>query len=294
LDREKAISYKVKFGFQACYTDMFQMLANEKPDAVCIIVPEQFMCSTSIAVMELGYPVLLEKPPGLYKDETLRMIATAKKAGVINQVAFNRRHMPLITKLKEEMGIHAPDAIQCIFYDFFRFDRRDEAFETTAIHGIDAVKHIIGSEYQEVLFSYQEMPLFGKNVANLMLDCLFKNGVAARINFCPCAGAVVERACVNAKDHTFFLQTPIWNGFDTPGELVHVEKGKLASRVFGQDLGCGSEMFETNGFYDENVSFFENVRMSRPSRDDIQSALQAVEIAESIALRKRVWSAGAL
>ena len=62
------------------------MLDTEKPDAVCIVLPVQYICQTSILVMEKGYPVLMEKPPGLNKEETIRMIAAAEKFGVINQV----------------------------------------------------------------------------------------------------------------------------------------------------------------------------------------------------------------
>jgi hypothetical protein len=285
FNEERALTYKESFGFQRYYTDMVQMLETEKPDAVCIIVPEQFICQTTISVMEMGYPVLLEKPPGLNKEETLRMIAVAEKTGVINQVAFNRRHIPLINKLKEEMNKYSKDTIQSIFYEFYRFGRTDTAFETTAIHGIDVVKNIIGSDYKEVRFTYQEMPHLGKNVANMLLDCKFENGIVARLNFCPCAGVIVDRACINALDHTFFLQTPIWNGFDTPGKLTHIKEGKLESEISGLDLNCGKEMFETNGFYDENYLFFENIRSGKKCEDDIKSAFQAVEIAELIKMR---------
>ncbi len=290
FDEEKAKNFKEAFGFKRYYTDMLKMLEIEKPDAVCIVVPERLICQTSISVMEKGYPILLEKPPGLNKEETLRMIAVAEKTGVINQVAFNRRHIPLLKKLKEEMEKHSKNTIQSIFYEFYRFDRKDTAFETTAIHGIDAVKHIIGCDYRDIRFTYQEMPHIGKNVANMFLDCTFENGIIARLNFCPCAGVIVDRACVNALDHTFFLHTPIWDGFDTPGKLVHIKSGRLESEIFGSNLDCGEKMFETNGFYDENRTFFENIRYGIRNVDDIKSGLQAVEIAECIKLRAATYT----
>lgn len=291
LDNVRATAYREKFGFLRSYTDMYEMLEKEKPDAVCVIVPEPLICDTATAVMNLGYHILLEKPPGMCKKDTQRMIAEAESRHVINHVAFNRRYIPLVKKLKEELQEYAVDGIQNILYEFYRYERREGTFETTAIHGIDAVKNIAGSNYKQVRFTYQEMPQYGPKVANIYLECTFENGVIARINFVPCAGVVVDRACINAKDHTFFLQTPIWNGFDTPGELVHVHNGELVSKISGLDLNCGTEMFETNGFYDENEVFFENVRAGKQGTDTISSALQAVEIAEAIKLRRTVWNA---
>lgn len=39
IDEKKAAGYQKKFGFARYYTDMSFMLENEKPDAVCLIVP---------------------------------------------------------------------------------------------------------------------------------------------------------------------------------------------------------------------------------------------------------------
>ncbi len=291
LSAERAESYRERFGFERCYTDMTEMLNKEKPDAVCVIVPEHLICKTSIEVMKLGYSIMLEKPPGLCKEETQSMIAVAEEMGVTNQVAFNRRYLPLINKLREAIDTHAKDSVQNMFYEFYRYDRREGSFETTAIHGIDAAKRVIGCDYKEVRFTYKELPEIGRKVANILLECTFENGVIARLNFCPVTGVVLERMCITAKDHTFFMSTPIWDGFDAPGELLHVHAGKLVSRISGTDLTETQDMFLTNGFYDENYAFFENIRAGRKCENDIASTLQSVEIAEAIKARAEYWRA---
>ena len=289
LDPEKAAKYKEAFGFERCYTDMYKMLETEKPDAVCVIVPERFICDTACTVMGLGFHVMLEKPPGLNPAENLRLINAAEKSGVINQVAFNRRSMPLINRLKEQIDEYASGTVQSLFYEFYRYNRKEPTFETTAIHGIDTARHIIGSDYKSVRFTYREMPELGSKVANIFMDCEFESGVYARLNFCPCTGVVLERFTVNALNDTFFLTTPIWDGFDTPGELTHVKAGKLVSRVSGLDVTLSQAMFETNGFYYEDRAFFENVRAGRKSKNDIRSTLQSVELEEAIEKRIAYW-----
>ncbi len=289
LRPERADAYRDRFGFQRSYTELREMLKREKPDAVCVIVPEPYICQTSLEVMEAGFPVLLEKPPGLCRAETLKMIGTAERTGVINQVAFNRRYLPLMETLKRELKLHARGTVQNLFYAFYRFGRREPSFETTAIHGIDAAKYILGSDYKEVRFTYQELSQYGEKVANFLLECVFENGVTARLDFCPCTGTVIERLCVTALDQTFFLRTPIWDGMDAPGEYLRIKGCAAQSRISGLELTDSQEMFETNGFYRENFDFFENVRAGRRSGNDISSALQSVEIAEAIKLRAPFW-----
>lgn len=292
FSRERSESYREKFGFQRSYTDMKEMLDTEKPDAVCVIVPEHLVGKTSMAVMELGYPVLLEKPPGLCREETEKMIETAERTGVINQVAFNRRYLPLNRHLKEAVQTHAAGTVQSILYEFYRYGRIEPSFETTAIHGIDAAKYIIGSDYREVRFTYQPLPEQGERVVNIFMDCLFENGVRAQLRFCPCTGMIVERVSILAKDQTFFLKSPIWDGYDAPGELRHVRAGKTVSALSGPDVCDSQEMFETNGFYGENRDFFEHVRSGRKSENDIRSTLQSVELAEAIINRDAFWKCG--
>ena len=292
LNSERASTYRDRFGFQRSYTDLHEMLKRERPDAVCVIVPEPYICQTSLEVMEAGFPILLEKPPGLCRAETLNMIKTAERTGVINQVAFNRRYLPLMGVLKKEIDLHARGTVQNLFYEFYRFGRREPFFETTAIHGTDAAKYVLGSDYKEVRFTYQKLPRQGEKVANFLLECVFENGVTARLNFCPCTGVVTERLCVTALDQTFFLRTPIWDGMDAPGEYLHIKGCAVQSRISGKDLTDSQELFETNGFYQENFDFFENVRAGRKSENDIRSALQSVEIAEAIKLRAPFWRQG--
>ncbi|MBR3108418.1 MAG: Gfo/Idh/MocA family oxidoreductase [Clostridia bacterium] len=289
LDESKAKAYREKFGFQKHYTDMRRMLQAEQPDAVCIVVPEHAICPTSIAVMEQGFHVLLEKPPGLTPDDTKRMIRTAEKSGVINQVAFNRRYHPMLSALKTMMAQQTDMPLQTLFYDFFRFGRTEPSFYTTAIHGIDTAKYLIGSDYKEVSFAYQDLPCAGPNVMNILLSCTFENGVIANLHFCPISGAVVERIMVNARDHTFFLRMPIWNGNDMPGEIQHMEKAKLVSSLSGLDVNPCQDMYVTDGFYAENKAFFDTVRAGTKSANDIRSALQSVEIADAIRRREAVW-----
>ena len=286
LDYDRGQLFCEKFGFKKNYTDWKDMLDRENPDSVCLNVPPPLTPVLTTQILRMGYPLLLEKPPGLTKTDVDEMIRVADETGTPNQVAFNRRYSPLIVYLKDILAQRfTPEQIQHISYDFFRIGRTDTDFSTTAIHGIDAARFIMNSDYAVVHFHYREFPQAGPSVANILMDCTFQTGTTARLNFFPLSGAVIERAQVHAQDSIFFLKTPIWAGFDFPGSLLVVEKGVIVEQVDGPQIAFGAEDFILNGFYQEDLAFFEDIRNGRRPTGDIRSGRQPVIIAQ--ALRER-------
>jgi myo-inositol 2-dehydrogenase/D-chiro-inositol 1-dehydrogenase len=288
LQEERAAAYRDRFGFQRCYTDMDAMLETEQPDAVCVIVPEHLVCRTSLSVINKGYHILLEKPPGLCLQDTEQLVQAAEKSGVINQVAFNRRHIPLFRQLRK-MVHTSNNSVQTMQYSFYRVRRTEPCFETTAIHGIDAARFLMGSDYRQVHFSYMPLPEMGPGVVNILMDCIFENGAHAHLAFCPCTGIVAERVSILAGDESFFVNIPIWDGADMPGELTRYCAGAQTDRILGTDVCDSREMYVTNGFYHEDKCFFDHVRTGAMCMDDIRSTLQSVALAQAIRQRDTFW-----
>src|SRR4029453_1035180 len=75
LDSERAVGHSQRFGFPRGYSDPWAMLATERPDAVVLVVPEAVTCDVACRVLELGYPLLVEKPPGRTPAEGDRIAA---------------------------------------------------------------------------------------------------------------------------------------------------------------------------------------------------------------------------
>jgi predicted dehydrogenase len=287
LDEGKASNFREKFGFGRCYTDFDLMLDSERPDAVCLIVPEPLTSELACRILRKGYPLLMEKPPGRTTDEIDRMIAAADATGAPTQVAFNRRYLPLLRELKRRLtGATGSGAIQHLRYDFTRIGRTDADFSLTAIHGIDAARFLAGSDYRTIRFHYQEFPALGPTTANIFMDCEFASGATAHLDFCPVSGVVVERATVYLHDRTFFLNLPMWGGFDAPGRLQYLQRGQLELDVTALDVSDGPEPYIVMGFYAENASFFDDIRNGRRPAGDLRDARQSVAIAQCIRERR--------
>jgi predicted dehydrogenase len=266
------------------------MLDTERPDAVSLVAPIERTCELACLILEWGFPLLMEKPPGRTAAEVDRMIAAA--GGVAHQVAFNRRFAPVLRELKRELDAHVGSAdVQRLHYEMTRVGRRDSDFSTTAIHGIDAVRYLAGSDYAEIRFRYQPLPAAGSGVANVFLDAMMASGASAQLAFCPMAGAVVERAVVQGRDHTFYAYVPMWDAFDAPGRLQHVEKGTVQRDVRGDELADSPPPFVQGGFYGEYVAFLKAIRQGRPPSPSLKEARQSVAVAECIRERKGEYRA---
>ncbi len=282
VNEERAKDYAERFGFNKWYTDYVEMLDNEKPDAVSLVSPVHLTKPLSIDIMNRGYHVILEKPPGLNCDELKEMIETAKKAGVFVRTSFNRRYLPLVVKLKELLK---GKRIFNITYEMYRYSRDDLDFATTAIHAIDAAKSIVGSDYQHVDLFYKELPDIGEKVACYNLNCRFESGALGQIAIIPMGGTITERITVNTDNETYYVNLPIGNNMDSPGRLLCLRLDEVIHDISGEELVDTTQMFEVSGFYEENRGFFEMIRNGGPVSCDLESGMQSVELANRLRSR---------
>ena len=267
------------------------MLERERPDAVVLAVPETLTAELASRVLERGFPLLLEKPPGRTVAELDRMVAAAAAGGragapVPHAVAFNRRFVPLVREARRRVERLR---LQHVRYEMVRVNRRDPDFSITAIHGIDAVRFLAGSDYVHARFRYQELPELGPGVANIFMDAVLASGATAHLSFCPVAGVVVERAELHAFDHTLFLEVPMWAAFDAPGPAAAPRARTCCARRCAATRA--SPPFEQGGFYAELEAFLDDLGAGRRPAPDLRAVRQSVAVAEAVRARQPEYRA---
>lgn len=285
LDAQKADQLGERFGFLRRYRDFQQMLQTEKPDAVCLNVPPEATCSIGCAILEGGYPLLCEKPPGISVDEVDALLAAATRSGATHQVAFNRRFMPLVVELKRQLSGQAVQSVEILMA---RHRRLELDFTTTAVHVIDLARSLLDSDFEAVHFRYSQHEVSGQRLTNYFVDGRLVSGSTARISIYPATGMNVERATVYCADQTFSLACS--NGLDAPGWLRCYQENRLLSQVDGAQLAGSTESYLLNGFYAEDEAFFDAVQAGKPPHNDLRSALQSVAIMQAMRERKNSFS----
>jgi predicted dehydrogenase len=101
IDRPRVEAYAAQHGVAAVYTDLAKLLREAPVDAVVVATPDAFHAPVTLACLKAGKHVLCEKPLALNYAEARRMVAAARKAGVINMVNLSYRGWPAIQGVAE-------------------------------------------------------------------------------------------------------------------------------------------------------------------------------------------------
>lgn len=80
------------FGARAVYTDVAEMLRQEKPDAAMVVGPPQMHEEVGLQVLESGVHLFIEKPAAPTLEGAKRLVEAARRSGKIGQVGHMMRH----------------------------------------------------------------------------------------------------------------------------------------------------------------------------------------------------------
>jgi len=85
----------------AASTDWKDAVHRADVEAVFVATTNQWLAPISLAAIQAGKHVLVEKPAGRHSSELLPLIATAAGTGVCVQTGFNHRYHPAFQKARE-------------------------------------------------------------------------------------------------------------------------------------------------------------------------------------------------
>lgn len=83
------------------YTDVKEMIRKEKPDFVSVCLPAQHTFETTMAVIEEGIPLLVEKPLAYKLEEAERLAQAAEEKHLFFAIDFEQRYSIPCLKAKE-------------------------------------------------------------------------------------------------------------------------------------------------------------------------------------------------
>jgi len=96
------------------YVDAAELLDHPGLEAAIIAAPTRFHAALVIRAIERKIPILVEKPLAADSAEALDLVARATAAGAIVQVGHVERFNPAVTRLFEQLGGSAGEALYAI------------------------------------------------------------------------------------------------------------------------------------------------------------------------------------
>ena len=282
LNREAAERYRKRFGFERAFSSIDALFREAQPNAVSVVVPFDHTAQVVCEVLQWGVPVMTEKPPGLTPAELEAMIEAAGPTPTA--VAFNRRHHPLMAPLREHLATLG-EPIELVRYTLARRERLDPDFSTTAVHAVDAARHIAGEDFAELTMRYRRIAACPAHVVANLVTGTFDSGANVQINVEPVTGAVSEIAEVFLRSHVFIAKFLDEGDPPTLIRLCGKERDEIAHVV-------DQPRFVTMGQYGEYSAFFQAVAAGRSPNDSLSTARQSVAVMAALRERAATWTAG--
>ena len=145
LSESKAIAYAELFGFSRVYTCLEEMLRCERLDGLVLVTPLKATFAIAAEMLPLRLPLLIEKPPGRRPQDTLQLLALARKHACPHMISFNRRFDPAVEHGRRWLADHAQGRpVLQVIARMLRVARREAGFiADTGIHLVDTALSFI-------------------------------------------------------------------------------------------------------------------------------------------------------
>jgi predicted dehydrogenase len=282
VDAGRAREFAGAFGYARHCTDLLAMLTAERPDAVVLAVPPEITCAAASLLLARGFPLLLEKPPGISRTELAKLIEAAAKGRARAQVGFNRRYMPVMRQARKILdGAFASTPVRRIDYEMVRFDRWDRDFSTTAVHAIDTVRFLAGSPFRTARLDYQPLAGEGREAPGVTIELECVSVTRVRVEIQPVAGCNSESVKLHALGQSLMIRIPYPGKYMGDGRLEHWRGDELVASY----SDAGVDAVEKMGIVDETKAFLAAVRSGTEPSPGLQDCQQQVALMEAMRLR---------
>lgn len=273
-DVDRAKEYCRNHGFGRVYTDIDEMIRTELPDACWVTTPVEVTRKVAGKMMELGIPVLFEKPHGKTLREAEELCEVARRTGTPNMVAFNRRFTTCTEMAKGWLGQHGP--FERMHVRMLRTHRDDPVFAfETGIHVLDCIQWL-GAEYLGGLQrarTHKQEALAGH--FNYHIELEFGSGGTGTCDLLPNSGSVEESFELCGDNKRVYFRLP-WRNVDSVAELW------VDGKIVESETWPSETALLNLGIYQEAAAFIESIRNGRAPWPSAEETLSSIALAEAV------------
>lgn len=126
------------------YPDYQKMIREEKLDGVLVLTPDEYHAEHSIACLDEGLHVLVEKPITRSLVDSMKLCRYADEKGLILMTVSNKRYSPPYRRAKHFID-EGPVTNPALFVGKFNLGYKYvDLFETGTIHIFDMTRYLMG------------------------------------------------------------------------------------------------------------------------------------------------------
>lgn len=273
LQLSRAEEFRNQFGYRLASDNIHDALQRVEPDAIVCTVQPSATAAVVRSLLPLGVPLFIEKPPGISLAEAKSLAMVSEAAKVLTFVAFNRRSIPSLVRLKRWT---LENSVRIARAEMLRTNRMEPEFAiVTGIHVFDTMRFLLGSPTE---IEVRRRKYAGSAVCDSWVRLLFPNAIEAEISLLlntgikretyrlTADGASAEAALGTAYNaDTTFQGDRYWRGEEV------VEQHPLANDRLVDD-----------GIVGEYEEFIRLVTTDAPSTSSLTDAALSMLLAEAV------------
>ena len=279
LVEDKLSSTADRFGIDGRYADYRQMIEETAPDAVYLLMPPHHLFDLAIQVLEAKLPLFIEKPPGVTTEQTQQMALAAERAGVVAMVGFNRRYIPLLTKVRD-IVTERGDMLHCVatFYKHHfagaYYKGAIDILRCDCIHAVDTLRWMAGADLADVVGDVRTL-----------CDETYANAFNALMRFDnDCSGVLLGNWCVGKRVHTFEMHARGISAFVDCNSVAHVysDNSEEGLTLSATEVAGSEENRVYYGFEAQSRHFIDCVKSGAEPCSSMADAVKTMELVDAI------------
>jgi myo-inositol 2-dehydrogenase/D-chiro-inositol 1-dehydrogenase len=273
LQLERARQFRDLFHYRRASDNIHQMLAEVLPDAIICTVQPAATAELVRSLLPLRIPLFIEKPPGVSLVEAISLATASVAAGTFTFVAFNRRSIPSIVRLKE-LATHQP--VRFARAEMLRTNRLEPEFATaTGIHALDTIRFLMGDPH---FIEVNSRPHNGSSVCDYSVRLDFPNSAVAEISMMLNTGLRRESYFLSSDGATAeaTLDSAYSSGLCFQGDRFWSQETILEQHPLANDP------LINGGFLGDYEEFFRSLAAGAPSTCSLSDAAHSMQLAEAV------------
>jgi predicted dehydrogenase len=275
---DKLAATAERFGIASTYSDYQQMVTEQEPQAVYVLMPPQHLYDPVSYCLGAGKHVFIEKPPAMTVTQITNLARKAAAKDCLTMVGFNRRYAPLITECKRRVTERGP--IEQAAVTFYKHHFAGEYYDGVidiltcdAIHAVDLLRGLCG-EVTKLASSVRSTG--GEDYPtswNALME--FDSGACGVLLAIWTVGKRFHHAELHAKGISCYTE------FEVDGKLWADNK-EDAVHLTAAGLAGSSDRHKTTGFFQENRHFIDSIRAATQPQTCFDDAVKTMELVQRI------------
>jgi len=274
LDLERARLFSRDFGYARAYDDFQRMISEIAPELIYCMVQPTATASVLEQILPFGVPVFTEKPPGVTVEQAERLAGLAEQHKALNYVAFNRRAMPGIVRLRDWAREHGP--IRYVRAEMLRNRRLEPEFAIgTAIHPLDCLRFLCG-DVQSI--ETRTVPYPGGQARDFQVRLYFDHGVVADLAVLVDCGLTREQYLIQVQNQMMEVSL----GASYACAFVQAGEKLCKDNALVRDEPADPDPLVVGGFVGEHNLFLDAVASGELPDCCLQDARHSLRLAMAV------------